>query len=131
MNNQLIFSKVSQIREVNGYQSLLTLIDGTEATNESEINVDSSFEGIYQISKEIISLIDSFEEENQNKKQPNINSNLLGDEEEDKIDENEPEWLAQLDLFFESIFPEKVREEEDEEDEDELEQRENDIIKKK
>ena len=63
MNNQLIFSKVSQIREVNGYQSLLTLIDGTEATNESEINVDSSFEGIYQISKEIISLIDSFEED--------------------------------------------------------------------
>ena len=60
-----------------------------------------------------------------------MTSNLLGDEEEDKIDENEPEWLAQLDLFFESIFPEKVREEEDEEDEDELEQRENDIIKKK
>ena len=46
------------------------------------------------------------------------------------IFENEPEWLAQLDLFFESIFPEKVREKEDEEDEDELEQRENDFIKK-
>ena len=56
MYNKLIFSKVSQIREVYGYQSL-------EATNESEINGDSSFEEIYQISKEIISLIDSFEED--------------------------------------------------------------------
>lgn len=108
INNEFIVSIISQIREANGYQSILILINDIDETDDSLRKQNPIFEEIYKMAKEIIDLIDKIEEERiANQKDLSVTN------EEEETNEKESAWITGIDGIVEKILKNDDEEEEE------------------